>query len=1458
MKNFVFSTSVYDEEAKRHAATKVLNEFRKKASIEGYIHPRNMEYTRFPGNYLKIKHENYRSILTSKYTTVDGQDVCIYVALRMFTRGASEYDTFKLRYKSEEERAVITGKSTLNWNAYEEKVREMLKQPIIVNDNPDLTLSETLFISSPLDINHSLFDVTIFETKEWISNVGEVDFTDFSNAATQIYEFIFNNLYSPEQWYPIEFKDKAILAYKRDGNWILAKLVDKNSDGDYSKEMPSLVPTDFQRGYPYTFLEDQDEWRLMEQDSKSNMVLSSQQVNIVSSQIKYPLFLTGRAGSGKSTLLQYIFAEVILRYIKNRDIDGAELKVPVYLSYSSNLINDAKKLCRTLFEKNNVYKEEMKKMNIRYKSDIHSLLPQMFYVFKELLCDCIEKKFPGTVLKQFPNDKYISFPKFNSMWERKFGKVKNAARDYGPSISWHVIRTYIKGWDGEAFITPEDYAAIGDKNQSVTLETFKTIYEKVWEKWYSALEGVWDDQDLAIFCLKENCVDERFSAIFCDESQDFTRVEMDFILNSSSFAHRSIHNIEDINKLPFVFAGDEFQTLNPTGFSWESLRGYFTDRLCSLVGLIPQKGMIPDPEVLSENFRSTHNVVRLANRIQLLRASRFGEFSIPQKSHFSQDGNSVYCITPHDKFVLEKLKEKGVVLIVPANDGESVEKYIINSPLKELVTFENGVPEGITILNPTQAKGLEYPNVAIFGFDTNNSSGFQIDNLIKWFLNPKVDLVKDIELKYQISNAYVAVTRASSNLYIIDDVNRSSFWAFAFNQFEDAKLEKDVSNLQSLMLESLSSGKREMWPEEELGWIEYVKDIDITDENLKYLRSQEHKDDLENRAESLHDAKLMLQAASLHKSTGNKKDEARCRAKAAKYDEDYAQAAEWFVKAMMFDEAIDNYWLELNRSPRIDIVEKIKSLNDNSHNKKVRYCVSTVAPSFREIKIVLDDMVSFLHDNPNEQGCIKAWEFIVSLMIRNHQNKGKEGIKDISLIAKSCMALAQYDIVVDISKLASIAYGIGAYKEALEIWDTASKIERSPEYCKAKLKTEKFPKTIEFYEGTQEPNWHDNLLNEIRKQHDVKLNDWQKSVVCKAIKLAKDSKAEYEQYLSFMLRSADSIDMTSKILEEAVVKGIKLNKDVLIAIAELRYSNLQGWKRPSIAYVDSEANLLFDAIDAVKRIRKNDFQSYLQRSLQVMPVREFCSNWNKFSRQKTSRFVFMELGKAFEQSGRFAYACVYYEWATTQTDEVDLKKEMEERWIACKERQAEKDDNDNYRISAIEKRRELGIGDKELPITPYISDTNWELIFSMYVKTSNEIRNIKKADTAKPVESRKKEKPESKGLKKATDSSEKTMLNNQTATVSLAKQEICYGDYKIVYFPQKKDVVIKNVDEYSVRIKHGVFPDNSDYELRDGRLYVIDDNLATPFSIYIHNGVLKIRILENDLATGMCLSFDVS
>ena len=52
MKNFVFSTNRYDEEAKKHGKAKALDMFRVKTSSEGYKHPREMEYTKFPGNYI--------------------------------------------------------------------------------------------------------------------------------------------------------------------------------------------------------------------------------------------------------------------------------------------------------------------------------------------------------------------------------------------------------------------------------------------------------------------------------------------------------------------------------------------------------------------------------------------------------------------------------------------------------------------------------------------------------------------------------------------------------------------------------------------------------------------------------------------------------------------------------------------------------------------------------------------------------------------------------------------------------------------------------------------------------------------------------------------------------------------------------------------------------------------------------------------------------------------------------------------------------------------------------------------------------------------------------------------------------------------------------------------------------------------------------------------------------------
>ncbi len=622
----------------------------------------------------------------------------------------------------------------------------------------ELSQAENAFILDNYnEINFKLFEETIYETKEWIKKIQKKGFNDYDNVAITIKDYIYNNLFSEDGWKKTEVKDYILLLYHKGQDWILVNMIDKDAQIDLNDLQQSNPSLDYYRGYPYSYIYDPDNWRKMELDEKSNMVLSENQVDIVSSKINYPVFLTGRAGSGKSTLLQYLFAEIIIKYIKSSKECAGDIKEPVYLSYSENLIEGAKDLCQTLFSTNDVYLKSLQSVNIDYKKDIEPIMSNMFFVFDEIVRNCIDNKESGISSKKFPKGvKHISFPSFNSKWNLRI-KGKSS---YGPSTSWYVIRTYIKGWDIKGYLTPEEYREIGEKNKdrAISYEIYKEIYENDWLNWYADFEskGFWDDQDLIRYCLNNKCVDDSFSAIFCDESQDFTRIEMEFILKLSSFSYRKIPNISYINKLPFVFAGDESQTLNPTGFSWDLLRGFFTNKLCEYIGYEKNVNevLIPETIELSENFRSTSQIVKLSNRIQLLRASRFGLKKLePQKPYFSQKGDDIYCLSPSDAASFEELKKKQVTLIIPTEEDESIKSFIENSSLRDKIVFDTEDESDITILNPIQAKGLEYPNVAIFGFNSK-SKDFNIDNLLKWYKQAKADKLEsvyDIQLKYTLT-----------------------------------------------------------------------------------------------------------------------------------------------------------------------------------------------------------------------------------------------------------------------------------------------------------------------------------------------------------------------------------------------------------------------------------------------------------------------------------------------------------------------------------------------------------------------------------------------------------------------------------------------------------------------------------------------------------------------------------
>ena len=1320
-----------------------------------------------------------------------------------------------------------------------------------------LSQSEEAFLSNIAnEINPELLKETIYETKEWINKIRKSGFTDYANVALKISDYIIENLSSEEGWHKTEVKNIEIILYhfhKEDSVWILVDLIDKESEESNTNYQKGKPPVDFYRGYPYSFLLDPDNWREMELEEKSNMALSEKQIKILKSDFQYPIFLTGRAGSGKSTLLQYLFAEIIIKYIKaSKSFDG-NIYEPVYLSYSQNLVEDALKLCKILFEKNDAYQKSLRESNIEYKKDIQDKIGSMFWVFKDLIKDDIKKNQPGICEKKFPDGKkYISFPQFNAKWNLRYGKVKEASKKYGPSISWYVIRTYIKGWDVNGYLSPDDYQNIGEKNKdkSISYETYKEIYEKVWMSWYKDLknEGFWDDQDLVRYCLNNNCVNERFSAVFCDESQDFTRIELEFILKSSSFTYRKINNLSDINHMPFVFAGDESQTLNPTGFSWDLLRGFFTKKLCEYIGIDEKVNdvIIPDTIELSENFRSTQQIVKLSNRIQLMKSVMFGLKNLePQKPYFSQEGNDIYCLLPSDASSFEELKKKKVTLIIPAEDGESIQDFISNSSLKDKIHFdEDGTPD-ITILNPIQAKGLEYPNVAIFGFNKNynNSSANDI-----------------IQEKYQISNAYVAVTRAQSNLYIIDNFNLNSFWSFAFN-YDDPKLDMHNLSLEEGMLENLSTSQKPKWSKEDLGWIVYEDDINISDENLEYLRSDKHKDDLEKRAEERNDSKLMRQAARKHKMDGNYMGAARCLAKAYAIDEEYLNAAHEFEKANMYKEAVDCYWIELSEKKDQNIISHIASLKDYVHNLKLNLCTKCKDSTVRDLNIAIKDSLDYITNNEEEQSNNIAWQIVLNQILKNAKIKSLTDKKLLEQAYDKSKSLTDYNIILDNNAFAELAYKAESYNLAVAIWEEQDNLNRPANYYYAKLKIVKYPESLEYYEGTKDNIWQSLLLEDFNKHRKIELDDKHKELVSSAILSVSKNKKDYEAFLPFMLKNAN-YNESNVILSKAKTIEANINYTLIRGLIETRFTNLSEWTKSEDIFIDTEANTLQNAIHEIKLMREDGFKDKIKQDLEPLKGGQkrivFNRKYGKYSRTSASKLLFTEFGKVMESTGFFLNAIVFYEWAQENTDDQEIKLLMKKRWIACKERQADNDDSSDYWQDA-QKERDLYNIHEDLPIVPILSEDDWEKMFQHYMVISSEVRKrrprISEDDSiTEGIDIPVIEKPQ--GIPEKTDGQKDSV---PVKKLSNKKYEFSHKNYSIVYFPSKGDIVLKNNDEeFSVRIKNGKFPSEADFYLKEGRLYQTENDVMTPFVIEEDSNFVTLKIYDGNEFTGLLISAELN
>lgn len=520
------------------------------------------------------------------------------------------------------------------------------------------------------------------------------------------------------------------------------------------------------RSYPDYIASYFEHWQAVELEPNTNLALSGEEEELLHT-MNFPAFINGRAGSGKSTMLHYAFAYYCKLYLQEiTTLSQPEVLVrPLFLTYSDRLTEKARDTVQRILTSHAYYMSQG-----QFAAPQLEELDQCFQTFQTFLLSCL----PEQELQRFDRTKYISFYEFKQRYTRAFFNERFSAEE-----CWHTIRTYIKGYhfvdDQQDYLSVEEYQdEINRKYKKVTNETFRTIHHDVWQ-WYREQcqsDRLWDDQDLARAVLKAiangTIALAHYAAIFCDEAQDFTRIEFQLILRLSVWSQYQLPAV--VNSLPFAFAGDPLQTLNPTGFSWTGFCASFYEKV--LTPLDPDNSRRLDSErlvlhELQQNYRSPAAVVKFTNCIHLWRRSLFDMKTLePQEAWWRigesqpQKGILGNNLTQRE---LAQLAESGAIFLLPCDEGGELE-FLQQTPILNQVfpaVMTGQMPP--TVYTPIGLKGLELSPVVVCYFG---------DYYFKHFdgkpLQALSHSANHLQLEYFLNKLYVAVSRSTDHLVIVD------------------------------------------------------------------------------------------------------------------------------------------------------------------------------------------------------------------------------------------------------------------------------------------------------------------------------------------------------------------------------------------------------------------------------------------------------------------------------------------------------------------------------------------------------------------------------------------------------------------------------------------------------------------------------------------------------------------
>ena len=368
----------------------------------------------------------------------------------------------------------------------------------------------------------------------------------------------------------------------------------------------------------------------------------------------------------------------------------------------------------------------------------------------------------------------------------KWFSKQNLPKHYGVGDGRELFEEFMGVITGsvldEPYLSREEYQNLGVKQSIFSFEQRKGIYD-LFQKYLQFLkeENYYDTN--VISSQYTNLVEPIYDAIIVDEVQDFTNSQLFLVLKSLK------------KQGQFLLCGDANQIIHPNFFSWSKLKSFFyTDN-----------NFIEDKitKILTANYRNTPEVTELANRVLKFKNYYFG--SVDKESHYlikstSEKHGTVSCLQDKTDIIKEvnikTSKSTNYAILVLHEHHKDKARELFRSPL---------------IFTVQEAKGLEYDNIIIYNFVSNEKNYTDITKgADRSFLDAdfKYARVKDktdksLEIyKFYINALYVAITRSVCNVYIIESNPSHKFLRLL-----------EINEIQEINIEATESS-REDWQKE--------------------------------------------------------------------------------------------------------------------------------------------------------------------------------------------------------------------------------------------------------------------------------------------------------------------------------------------------------------------------------------------------------------------------------------------------------------------------------------------------------------------------------------------------------------------------------------------------------------------------------------------------------------------